>query len=35
MRGPRRNVDAMVEKEMGDVTGGMGLPGGLNIPGLG
>jgi DNA-binding YbaB/EbfC family protein len=30
-----KNVDELVEKEMGDVAGGMGLPGGLNIPGLG
>ena len=27
-------VDAMVEKEMGAVTGGMGLPG-MNLPGMG
>ncbi|MFO7654748.1 MAG: YbaB/EbfC family nucleoid-associated protein [Candidatus Krumholzibacteriia bacterium] len=31
----KRKVDEMVEKEMGGLTGGMGLPGGLNIPGLG
>jgi len=29
-----KNVDALVEKEMGSVTGGINLPG-LNIPGLG
>jgi DNA-binding YbaB/EbfC family protein len=30
-----KNVEEMREKEMGQVAGGMGLPGGLNIPGLG
>jgi DNA-binding YbaB/EbfC family protein len=30
-----KNVDEMVQKEMGEVAGGMGLPGGLNIPGMG
>ncbi len=29
-----KNVDAMVEKEMGSVAGGLNLPG-LNIPGMG
>ncbi len=29
-----KNVDAMVEKEMGSVTGGMNLPG-MNLPGMG
>ena len=29
-----KNVDDMVEKEMGSVAGGMNLPG-LNIPGMG
>jgi nucleoid-associated protein EbfC len=29
-----KNVDDLVEKEMGSVTGGLNLPG-LNIPGLG
>jgi len=29
-----RNVDAMVEKEMGSVAGGMNLPG-MNLPGMG
>ena len=29
-----KNVDDMVEKEMGSVAGGMNLPG-MNIPGLG
>ena len=29
-----KNVDELVEKEMGSVTGGMNLPG-MNIPGMG
>ena len=29
-----KNVDAMVEKEMGSVAGGMNLPG-MNLPGMG
>ena len=29
-----RKVDELVEKEMGSVTGGMGLPG-MNLPGMG
>jgi len=29
-----KNVDAMVEREMGSVTGGMNIPG-LNLPGMG
>ena len=29
-----KNVDALVEKEMGSVAGGMNLPG-LNLPGMG
>ena len=29
-----KNVDAMVDKEMGSVAGGLNLPG-LNIPGMG
>jgi len=29
-----KNVDAMVEKEMGSVTGGLNLPG-MNLPGMG
>jgi DNA-binding YbaB/EbfC family protein len=29
-----KNVDAMVERDMGSVTGGMNLPG-MNLPGMG
>lgn len=29
-----KNVDALVEQEMGSVTGGMNIPG-LNLPGMG
>jgi len=29
-----KNVDAMVEKDMGSVTGGLNIPG-LNLPGMG
>ncbi len=30
----KRKVDAMVEEEMGGLTGGMGIPG-MNLPGMG